>query len=153
MKVPLFILVLSCSIFVFAADFQQTAEGKKLSELVDKAADLVSREGAKAFSELRQQNGNWWKGELYIFVDGMDGTVLVHPPDPKLEGQNLLQDPASKAVMKLLIDTAKTKGSGWVEYMWPKPGETIRSKKMSYIRKVKMPDGTFVIVGAGTYVK
>jgi cytochrome c len=86
-------------------------------------------------------------------VDGMDGIVLVHPPDAKVEGQNLLQDPASKNVMALLIEKAKTERTGWIEYMWPKPGESTPSKKISYIRKVKMPDGREIIVGAGMYAK
>ena len=36
--------------------------------------------------------------------------------------------------------------------MWPKPGSEKPAKKLSYIRKVKMPDGGTVIVGAGMYV-
>jgi hypothetical protein len=37
--------------------------------------------------------------------------------------------------------------------MWPKPGESNPAKKKSYIRKVKMPDGTMVILGSGMYVQ
>jgi signal transduction histidine kinase len=55
--------------------------------------------------------------------------------------------------MREFIETAKTKGSGWVDYMWPKPGEKNPSKKLSYVKRTKMPDGEMVIVGAGTYVK
>ena len=132
----------------------QSGEGiQQLSVLVEKAAALIEKEGKDVFPELRKKDGDWWKGDLYVFVDSMEGVVLVHPYDTRIEGQNLLKDPESKGVMALLIEKAKTDGSGVVQYMWPKPGETSPSKKISYIKKVKMPDGMEVIVGAGMYEK
>jgi cytochrome c len=154
----IFCTLIICFVLVclrsFAAPSDQTKseEAKNLAAFVEKAATLVQTEGKDAFSAFRKKDGDWWKGDLYIFVDGMDGTVLVHPPDPKIEGQNLLKDPTAKAVAESLIQTAE-KGSGWAEYMWPKPGESTPSKKISYVKKVTMPDKTVVIVGAGMYVK
>jgi cytochrome c len=147
-------LVLVCfrSNPVFSNEPAESDEAKNLSALVDKAASMVESKGKDFFPELRKKDGDWWKGDLYIFVDGMDGTILVHPPDTAIEGQNLLKDPKAKAVAESLIQTAK-KGSGWAEYMWPKPGESTPSKKMSYVKQVTMPDKTVVIVGAGMYVK
>jgi cytochrome c len=133
------------------AEAPKSDQAKQLVTLVDRAAAVIEKKGKDAFPDLRKKDGDWWKGDLYVFVDSMDGVVLVHPFDTAIEGQNLLQDPASKDVMTLLIEKARTEGSGWVEYMWPKPGETAPSNKMSYIRKVKMPDGMEVIVGAGMY--
>jgi len=46
-------------------------------------------------------------------------------------------------------DTAKTKGSGWVDYWLPKPGATEPSQKWSYVKAVKA-DG-IALVGAGFY--
>ena len=74
---------------------------------------------------------------------------------PELEGKDLidLKDANGKAIVREFIETVKTKGHGWVEYMWPKPGEKKPSKKISYVKRAKMPDGVSVIVGAGIYVK
>ncbi|MGZ5475917.1 MAG: hypothetical protein ACXWH1_05455 [Thermoanaerobaculia bacterium] len=47
---------------------------------------------------------------------------------------------------------AKTKGSGWVEYMLLKLGEKTPSKKLSYIKQAKLPTGETVLVGDG-YLK
>ncbi len=49
-----------------------------------------------------------------------------------------------------MIETVKTQGSGWIDYMWPKPGESEPSKKMTYVKKVKVGEETF-IVGSGFY--
>ncbi|MGA6994037.1 MAG: cache domain-containing protein, partial [Candidatus Deferrimicrobiaceae bacterium] len=61
-------------------------------------------------------------------------------------------DKAEKGKEKLLfkefVDLAKSKGGGWVDYMWPKPGEEKPSKKISYIYRVP---GKELFVGAGIY--
>jgi hypothetical protein len=36
--------------------------------------------------------------------------------------------------------------------LWPRPGDDPASKKSSYVRKVALPDGQTLIVGAGIYV-
>jgi signal transduction histidine kinase len=47
-----------------------------------------------------------------------------------------------------MIDLAKDKGEGWVEYMFPKPAQDAPSKKISYINRVP---GQNLLVGAGIY--
>ena len=42
--------------------------------------------------------------------------------------------------------------SGWIDYMWPKLGETSPSNKSSYVRKVQVGDDV-LYVGAGLYVE
>ena len=62
-----------------------------------------------------------------------------------------MKDANGKLIIQAFIDALKNQDSAWVEYMWPKPGSDKPAKKMSYIRKVKMPKGGTVIVGAGIY--
>ncbi|WP_337287003.1 cache domain-containing protein [Candidatus Methylomirabilis sp.] len=104
---------------------------------------------------MRKKDSEWYKGDAYIFVDDMNGTVLLLPTEPELEGKNLIdmKDANGKLWMRAFIETAKTRGSGWVDYMWPKPGTDKPSKKISYLKKAKMPDGKMVFVGAGMYVE
>ncbi len=49
-----------------------------------------------------------------------------------------------------MLNVVQTKGSGWVDYMFPKPGETKPSQKWSYVTKVVV-DGTPGVLGAGFY--
>jgi cytochrome c len=83
----------------------------------------------------------------------MNGITLMHSADPELETKNIieLKDANGKAFIREFAATAK-KGSGWVDYMWPKPGEKSPSKKVSYVKGAKMPTGEVVIVGAGIYL-
>ena len=133
----------------------QSEQAKQIKALVDKAAALIESKGKDAFPEFKKKDSEWYKGETYIFVDAMNGIILMHPTHPELEGKNLtnMKDVNGKLWMQEFIETAKTNGSGWVDYMWFKPGEDQPSKKISYIKKAKMPDGEMVILGAGIYIE
>ena len=154
-------LLLTCGVVcllyspAFSADSPQSPEAKRLVALVDKAAALTESKGKNAFPEFKKKGSEWLKGETYIFIADMDGTILMHPANPELETKSIidLKDANGKAFMREFIETAKAKGSGWVDYMWPKPGEKSASKKLSYVKRTKMPDGEMVIVGAGAYIK
>jgi signal transduction histidine kinase len=66
------------------------------------------------------------------------------------EGKFVWKDQSNppKQPNKEMVDLAKDKGEGWVEYMFPKPGEEAPSKKISYIYRVP---GQNLLVGAGIY--
>jgi cytochrome c len=136
------------------ADAPQSKEANQIVALVDKAAALTESKGKPAFPEFKKKGSEWLKGETYIFIIDMDGATLVHPANPELETKNIidLKDSNGKAFIREFIATAK-KGSGWVDYMWPKPGEKNPSKKRSYIKSAKLPSGEMVLVGAGNYLK
>ena len=84
----------------------------------------------------------------------MKGTTLVNAAFPELEGKNNLElkDANGKAITREFIELLKTKDSGWVDYMWPKPGQTKPSKKSSYVKRVKLGK-EMIYVGAGVYLE
>lgn len=91
-----------------------------------------------------------------IFLFSGENTVYVYwKSNPELETKSILdiKDTNGKAFMREFIETAKNKGSGWVDYMWPRPGQKNPARKMSYIKRAKLPSGEAVLVGAGIYVK
>ena len=137
-----------------AADPHASPEAKKIVALVDQAAKLLEQKGKDAFPELRKDK-KWNHGDVYIFIDRFDGVILLIPPTPEREGKNHIdwQDSKGKKVVREIIEIAKTKGSGWVDYYWPKPGAQKESKKISYIKKAKLPTGEEVAVGSGIYIE
>jgi cytochrome c len=139
----------------FSADAPQSKEAKRIVALVDKAATLIESKGKGAFPEFKKKGSEWLTEETYIFIADMNGTILMHPANPELETKNLLdlKDANGKTFMREFVETAKNKGSGWVDYMWPKPGAKSPSKKSSYIKRAKMTNGEMALVGAGIYVK
>jgi cytochrome c len=91
-----------------------------------------------------------WK-DTYVFLMNMDGKMLAHPIKPELTQKESLvevKDSAGKPLFLEFIELANSKGKGWVDYMWPKPGQDQPAAKTSYIYRV--PE-TQYIVGAGIY--
>ena len=133
--------------------YQQQNENKEKSQvvsIVDQAVQLIDEKGESAFPELR--TSEWVYNDTYVFVWRLDGIRLVYPPDPAGEGKNMsaLVDSNGKPIGQLFIQTAQ-KGSGWVEYMWPKPGQTIPSHKIAYIKRAQFGNETY-LVGSGFYI-
>lgn len=131
------------------------AEEATKDEVVAKcedAAKLIQDQGIDAgIKAIGDKSGPFvWK-DTYVFLMDLDGKMLAHPIKPALtERDNLLdvKDTDGKPLFVEFVDVAGKQGSGWVDYMWPKPGEEKPSLKSSYLLRV---EGTPYFVGAGIY--
>ncbi|MDD5495652.1 MAG: cache domain-containing protein [Candidatus Omnitrophica bacterium] len=128
-------------------------EKKFISDVVDEASKLIEKKGAKAFADIRDKAGAFTFLDTYVFVDTPDGVEVVNAAFPSIEGKNMMnfRDVGGKYVVMDYINAALTKGSAWVDYLWPKPGETNPSIKYTYVRKVNHGNEVF-IVGSGAYL-
>jgi len=118
---------------------------------VDRAAALVAKSGPScdAFSAPA-----WFSGEWYVFVLGPDGTTLCHPAQPANVGRNTsdIVDANGKRHGDLMMAAATgAEGKGWVDYVWPRPGESKPVAKSAYVVSVTGPDGKKYVVGSGGY--
>jgi signal transduction histidine kinase len=123
---------------------------------VDAVKDAVARieaDGAGAFTLLRDRTGPFMIKDTYVFVLDPNGVELVNPGFPNLEGRNILdvKDTRGKPLVRELLKVADTGGSGWVDYMWPKPGEGISTQKSTYASKARVGN-SWVLVGCGVYL-
>ena len=123
-----------------------------IEDMVEQAAALIENRGREAFDVLRNKKGPFYFMDTYIFVTGPNGTELVNPAQPTLEGRNLidLKDLDGNQVVKNEIDLAMEKGSGWLEMSWFKPGTNTPAPKMTFVKKAEANGETF-IVGSGYY--
>ncbi len=119
---------------------------------VEKAAALLQKEGKAAFPKFKGKDSEFIFAGTYIWIHDMTGTMRMHPIMYKMEGKNYidLKDATGKLFFTVMNEVAKTKGAGWVDYMWPKPGEKTPSLKVSYVKLVKA-DGEDLVVGCGIY--
>jgi hypothetical protein len=131
------------------------AQGATKEEVVAKcraAAKLIQEKGLEAAGKtIGDKQGPFvWK-DSYVFLMDLDGKMLAHPIKPELTKQATLinvKDTDGKPLFMEFIEVAGKKGSGWVNYMWPKPGQEKPVPKTSYIYRV--PDTPY-FVGAGIY--
>ena len=130
----------------------ESDKAKQIEALVNKAAVLVESQGKSAFSEFRKKGSEWLSGDTYLFANDLDAIQLLNAAFPEREGkdQSDFKDSNGKLVSKELIKMTQSKGSGWVDYTFPKPGQTQPSKKWSYVKAVTV-DGKPALIGAGFY--
>jgi signal transduction histidine kinase len=125
-----------------------------IEDVVNRAAALVAERGAGAFGTLRDETGPFVFMDTYVFVDTPDGTELVNPAQPSLEGKNLidLRDLKGKAVVRDEIAATMENGSAWVDLYWYKPGHNTPARKQTFLRKVQYGQDTYII-GSGVYLE
>ncbi len=126
---------------------------RDLVDFVNRAAELVGKEGAAACAVFKQQGGEWFEGERYIFLLDMQGQALCHP-NSSLQGRDLgdLRDPDGRPILKLMMQQLERgAGDGWIHYLWPRPGKTILTWKTTYVRETTAPGGDALVVGGGAY--
>lgn len=87
----------------------------------------------------------------YFWINDMTPTMVMHPTNTKLEGQNLssIKDPDGKFLFNEMVAIARKQGSGQIDYRWPKPGSEDPVPKISYV-ELFQPWGW--ILGSGIYV-
>ena len=153
--------VLVCTAFIMMAMVnpviaQQSAptseKAKQIEELVNEAAALIESTGKPAFEEFRKKNTHWFSGDTYLFVYDLKSNVLLNAAFPAREGTNTTgqKDTNGKLFHHEFIQMAESKGSGWVNYMFPKPGETQASQKWAYVMGVNV-NGVPSLVASGFY--
>ena len=125
-----------------------------ITDLVNRAAGLIEKQGKGAFGQLRDRQGPFVFMDTYVFVDSPEGTELVNAGQPSLEGKNLMgvRDVKGKAVVQDEIALAMKDGSGWVDLYWYKPGQNTPARKQTFVRTVQSGQDTY-IVGAGIYAE
>jgi len=89
-------------------------------------------------AEFSKPKGQFDKGELYVFAYDLKGVMVAHPKNPTLIGKNLIDVPDSegKLFRKDIVELAKSKGSGWVEYMYLNPETNELEFKRTYLQKI-----------------
>lgn len=122
---------------------------KEAQGMLKKAVSFLKTNGKeKSFSAFNNPKGKFIDRDLYIFVLDMKGTVASYGANRAMIGRDLfsLKDPDGKQFVKEMVDIAKTKGRGSVDYKWTNPiSKKIENKRVFFERV-----GEY-IVGCGAY--
>ncbi len=114
---------------------------------LEAAEQRFMEDAKKAIAELRYGP----KGEDYFWINDISPRMVMHPIKPALNGKDLsdLADPNGKKLFVEFVNVCRDKGEGFVDYMWPFPGQDKPVAKLSYV-KLFEPWGW--IVGTGIYL-
>jgi cytochrome c len=146
-------ILTSVFVILFAIGYVSSVSGSGSADeakaLVEKAAAYLKANGKeKAIAEIGKPKGLFDKGELYAFAYDMTATILALPTNPKLVGKNMydIPDADGKYYRREVVQIAKAKGSGWVDYKYLNPVSKKIEAKTTYVLKVDD-----VIIAAGAY--
>jgi signal transduction histidine kinase len=123
----------------FQAVAAEKGTAAEAEAMIQKAIDYYKANGKeKTLAEISNPNGQFVKGDLYIFVWDMQGVVIAHGANSKLIGKNMSQikDVDGKQFVHEGVELAKAKGKGWVDYKWSNPTTQKVEAKSTYVVKV-----------------
>ncbi len=122
-----------------AASFAKQAKDGSLSE-----AD-AKKQALGVIKALRYEKSD------YFWINDLQPRMVMHPIKPELDGKDLadFKDPNGKKLFVAFADKVRSDGAGFVDYLWPKPGEKDPVEKISYVKG--LPEWGWVI-GSGVYI-
>lgn len=126
----------------------QKMEKVFIKDNVDRAIDLIKTKGInEAFREFSDPASPFCFFNTYITVVDSSGKTLLDPAFPGMTRRDLasFKDVVGKAVIVEAIEKLKSSDEAWVQYLWPKPGEMLPSRKLLYCRKIVMDSNTLYV--------
>ncbi|MCW5621258.1 MAG: methyl-accepting chemotaxis protein, partial [Burkholderiales bacterium] len=87
----------------------------------------------------------------YFWINDLQHVVVAHPMRPEFEGQDKsdVADHTGKMLYQEIVRVARTQGAGFVDYYWPRGGNTEPIAKVSYVSLFE-PWGW--VIGTGLYL-
>jgi cytochrome c len=114
------------------------SESNRAQVLLDRAVSHYQANKDRSFATFSQM-GEFVDGELYVYVLGTDGVMLASGGSSSvLIGRNVatMKDSEGKLFFKEMIATAKSNGSGSVEYHWLNRAKFRSEQKTTLFQKV-----------------
>jgi cytochrome c len=132
-----FVVTLVLVVGFFLAGYAFADDKADCVSLSEAAAKMMKEDLAGALCEINKKDGKFVKGKIFVFA-WRGGVLVAHPFRTYAIGSDLInhKDKEGKEFVKEYLKVVKEKGSGWVSYKWPKPGEKELSDKVTYVLKV-----------------
>ena len=88
-------------------------------------------------------------GDGYMTLQRLDGTILIHVDPARENKPSTAVDSNGRSILSLIQDAVRSKDSGVISYLFPKPGRSVPLPKISYVARFEPLHGVFL---AGAYV-
>ncbi len=151
------LMVIACSAVATDALADSEARDKCVAKCKEAIQLFKEKGNDAAIAQINAKDGGFAWADAYLFVVDFQGKTVAHALFPDHVGENLFQlkNKDGRMIIQEFIETAKTKGEGWHEYLWPRPEEMtkppeqrISSKKATYVLRVP---GQELLVIAGVH--
>jgi len=114
----------------------------KAGEITESEAKTLATD---AISQMR------YRGSEYLFINDFNGIMVMNPQTPQLVGTDRsgITDKNGKEFQKEMMQRARTEGSGFIDYVWNRPGSDEPAGKRTYFLAFAPWEWT---IGTGVYV-
>lgn len=117
---------------------EKADEATRARALLDRAVARLKEQGERALGAFSRV-GEFTDGDLYVYILGMDG-VMQSSAGSSISyiGRNMLEyrDPDGKKFFQEMVDGARTKGGGRIEYRWLNLQHGKVERKVTYYQAV-----------------
>lgn len=117
-------------------------------KLLDAASAQIRKQGlAAALASFNDTKGPFVRDDLYVFaVNLQSGRFEAHGMNPKWTGTDAsdLHDVEGKPLIREMLELARSKGEGTVDYVWRNPVTNAVEQKRSFVRR---ENGSMIGVG------
>jgi len=117
-------------------------------KLLDTASAQVKKLGiTRAAGSFNDPRGSFVHDDLYVFAINLEtGKFEAHGMNPKLTGTDAsdLHDVEGHPLVREMLEIARSKGEGTVDYVWRNPVTNAVEKKRSFVRR---ENGSLIGVG------
>ncbi|TKB08565.1 cache domain-containing protein [Desulforhopalus sp. IMCC35007] len=129
--------LMACTVNVKA----ESATPSEIYEQVLKGVEVLQSLGEEGLPAFNDPKGEFaWK-DTYVQVYNCEAQQIVGHVNPSLlewtpEKFAAVEDKKGNHITKIICEAAKNPNGAWVEYWWPKPGETEASRKITFAIQV-----------------
>lgn len=147
-------LALTLVVFSLTASASDKGTAEEATAMLENTATLYEQEGLEALIAAIGDTSNrtFNDRDLYVFLGTVetDGVLLAHGANPALVGRNLdgLVDANGSAFVLKIKKLARTRGEGWVDYVWTNPSTGKMEAKST--RVIRIGDAYYAAVGIYT---
>ncbi|WP_426174267.1 cache domain-containing protein [Massilia sp. TWR1-2-2] len=138
---------ISCSPFAMAAE---PTEKDAISMVEKGVAFMKTNSKDEMIKRINAKDADYVQGPLYLTMRDNKGVILANPVNPAMIGKDLVDVPDAdgKLFRREILELAKSKGKGWVDYKFKNPASGKVEDKTTYIYRVSE-----VTLEAGIYKK
>ena len=143
-------VILTCSLVCFfSVPAFAACKKEEAKKSVEWACKVISEKGKAAKKDIQKYR---FCGKNYVWLQEKGPKMVLHPIKRKLNGK-MLDKYKDKKGKPIFIDfdkeANKSAAGGWVEYVWPKPGEESATPKVSFVKKCE--GGLGWVAGSGVW--
>jgi cytochrome c len=128
--------VLIAAIGFSPAVFATEPSEKDAVAMVEKGAAFMKGSGKdEMIKRINAKDAEYVQGPLYLTIRDAKGVILANPVNPAMIGKDLVDVPDAdgKLFRREILELAKKKGKGWVDYKFKNPASGKVEAKTTYI--------------------